>query len=86
METLNDKILEVTAEVGKFKNVNELESYFISLPESLKTNGMLINLYKKRKSWINDMRAKLDPNNCSRCGEMLGFDENDNKICYICRF
>jgi len=78
--------IEATEAIGKFKKVYDLEAYFNSLPDTLKTNEMLIRLFKKRKSWIKDMQERLDPNNCSRCGSMLGFDENDRKICYLCRF
>lgn len=52
METLNDKILEVTAEVGKFKNVNDLEGYINTLPSYLKSNGKLKDLFQKRRNYL----------------------------------
>lgn len=49
METLSQKINQVALEVGKIKVLNDLEEYWNSLPTALKGNGLLINLFNKRR-------------------------------------
>lgn len=49
METLSQKLNQVATEVGKIKTLNELEEYWTSLPRALQQNGLLLNLFSKRR-------------------------------------
>jgi hypothetical protein len=49
METLSEKLTEVTAHVGTIKDLRKLEEYISSLPSSLQTNGLLRGLFEKRR-------------------------------------
>lgn len=49
METLTQTLNQVTETVGKAKSLKELEDYIESLPTALQTNGLLRNLFDKRR-------------------------------------
>jgi len=49
METLTQTLNQVTETVGKAKSLKQLEDYIDSLPDALKSNGLLRNLFDKRR-------------------------------------
>lgn len=53
METISEALLRVTADIGKIKSIEELESYIDSLPHFLCTNGLLKGLIAKRRNHLS---------------------------------
>lgn len=51
-ETITQALDRVTAAVGKIKSSEELEAYIKSLPSSLQSNGKLIGLFNKRRTYL----------------------------------
>lgn len=51
-ETITQALDRVTAAVGAIKSSEELEAYIKSLPFSLQSNGKLIGLFNKRRTYL----------------------------------
>ena len=52
METVSHALIRITGEVGTIKSTEELEAYIKELPASLQSNGLLINLFRKRRQTL----------------------------------
>jgi len=54
METAQSVILQTVEDIGKIKDIEQLEDYIKHLSPTLKTNGRLKRLFDKRRLHLED--------------------------------